>query len=127
MAYELAGEGGQMYFGIASLENAFKLAYLHGWHPMGTVKCKIEDSSSGPTLAVDNWSSYLSSGFQLVIDEDAANIAAALETAMPDVPFHDCDQKARRQQPLEFFGGIEGRSGLSEFIGFCQAGGFCIA
>jgi hypothetical protein len=106
-----------------------------GWEPLGT-----EPPESWEWR---EWSgSYQSNDYQRVTEEDARNLADALERALPDVPRHrawegpaggctwlpDGTRVALPEaNPLEYFSGPEGRQCMEEFIRYCRAGEFMIA
>jgi Leu/Phe-tRNA-protein transferase len=75
-------------------------AYENGWKPMGTLPPVYDQDSP-------DWSgNYTSSDSQLVIEEDATNLADALERALPDI-YDD-----------------EARAFFEDMIAFCREGGF---
>jgi hypothetical protein len=116
----------------ASWRRALGLARLYGWEPAGTLP---------PQAWEDRWdANYLTGDGQRVTAEDARNLAAALEGALPDVPDHDAlTEKAVRigelearvipaGMPANAFEWFSGKSKplLVKFITFCRQGGFTI-
>ncbi len=109
--------------------NMLNLAEQYGWQKSGTV---VQQDSS--------WcGTYLTNDGQLVTTADAANLASALERALPDLSDDVTDLTPLPQSPLEafvrvrqrqsrakllrMFGG-EDKAYLKEFIVFCRKGGF---
>jgi len=106
------------------------LAYDHGWKPAGTEPGRWTAPETGELIAgeliagelieqlspdPETWEpmNYFSNDFQWVTDEDASNIADALEDALDAKP----DDK-------ELGGGSTDY--LRKFITFCRAGAFFI-
>ena len=98
---------------------------------------------------------YTFNDYQRVTDEDAANLADALERALPDVPRHNAIEHKQvsldtilglapgqlplfaglslsgvpagvETNPMEWFSGEDGRKKLTDFIAYCRQGGFLI-
>lgn len=88
-----------------------------------------------------NWDgNYWTNDGQFVTDEDARNMAAAVERSLDDIPDHYAmDHKTKPIEgypglaaitdddfsPIEFWGGKKGR--LQDFIALARAGGFGIS
>jgi len=71
---------------------------------------------------------YFSNSFQLVKDEDAANIAEALEKALdniPDNPSGDFLPENPLPSEIEYFSGF-GKETLRQLISYFRMGGFSI-
>jgi hypothetical protein len=122
MGMDLSGKGGYFRFNQVTWIEVLTLAYDHGWKPAGTEPSRWRDAETGELCAQmspdpETWESmdYFSNAFQWVTDEDAANIADALERA--------CVAKLEGDEELG--SGFIGY--LREFITFCRAGGFTIA
>ena len=98
MGMDLSGKGGYFRFSNYGWRAALELAHEHGWEPAGTVPPKFtvyaldgvtvdEVRTRAERQSYANWSGgYFTNDYQVVSDEDAANIAAALERALDDVP-----------------------------------------
>jgi len=97
-------------------------------------------STLAPEDAAGWGGGYFSNDGQRVTAEDARELAAALERALPDVPDHDALRHKARPlgnsgefgipvgtptTPSEWFSG-DRKQRLREFIAFCRAGGFVI-
>jgi hypothetical protein len=98
MGMDLSGKGGYLRFSQGAWRAVLALAHEHGWEPAGTEPPKVTVYAPDG-VAVDetgtrtgrqryaNWGrGYFTNDCQGVSDEDAANIADALERAMDDVP-----------------------------------------
>ncbi len=112
--------GEELRFTHYSWRRALRLAERYGWQPAGT---RNEDS--------ELWAgSYFSRSEQLVMSNDAAALAHALEEALPDVPKHNAMKNLRTElgmlPDVVWFSG-ETRSLLESFIRFCRVGCFRIA
>jgi hypothetical protein len=112
------------------------LAEKNGWQPKGT---------SAPKDYKETWDgSYWYNSGEIVAEEDAANLATALEKALPTLPEKEItipkaefatDPSTRLPRianwdniPLEhFFSGPFGRKSIEEFIAFCRKGSFEIS
>jgi len=106
--------------------------------------------ADGTTETVEDWNgTYLSNNYQRLTDEDAANIAEALQRALSDIPDFDTDEKwvelppsnpfermmleqgfgmsgpNPSLSPVKFFSG-EAKQRVKNFIVYCQSGEFCI-
>src|SRR3712207_1980604 len=98
MGMDLSGEGGYFRFSNYAWYAALKLAHEHGWEPAGTKPPEFTvyalDGVSVDEVATRanrqryyaNWDGDYVTYQQVVSDEDAANIADALERALEDVP-----------------------------------------
>ena len=160
MGMDLRGAGGAEWFSVTSWRKVLELAHEYGWKPAGTEPCRWYDAETGEldeqmSPDPDEWDgTYFSNDLQYVTDEDAANIADALERALDDIPDFDTAEKwveltpsntppsyplerAMVEQGLEVFGpnlsltSVEFFSGeakqkVKDFISYCRAGGFCI-
>jgi len=97
MSIDLCREQGHMGFNIWNWSKILTLAQQYGWQPMGT-----KTPESIPELGIEwkegEWEkdpNYVTNDRQGVTSEDAANIAAALERALADIPDHDAYQDKR--------------------------------
>lgn len=158
MPMDLIGAGGDFSFTIFGWGAALDLAYRYGgWEPAGTnfnadmvrAECEMHDCSPEEIEAAiaENraaWDgTYFTNDYQVVTAEDAANLAAALERALADVPDHNamthkekivvCNGETlrgipadTRVSPVEFWSGHQGKDYLRRFIRFCRAGEFRI-
>src|SRR5215204_7497515 len=159
MGMDLSGAGGIQRFSSTSWCKVLKLAYGYGWKPQGTEPAQWYDENGELVKQIspdpDEWdgNNYFSSDFQLVTEEDAANIADALQQALDDIPDFDTDEKRVEYgpgelptspiersfveqglviegpnaslSPVEDFSG-EAKQEVRDFIRFCQAGEFRI-
>lgn len=148
MSIRLTGLAGSFRFDLPGWYFIQELAADHGWEPAGT-------------LAPDDWEEeaeeewdggYLSPDGQQVTDEDAGNLADALERALGDIPDHDARVHKPAGYPLpramirllrdmpgdnpppgpeqclnarEWFSGKR-KQAVRDFIAFCQRGSFTI-
>jgi hypothetical protein len=98
MGMDLSGKGGYFRFSNYAWRAALELAHEHGWQPAGTQLPNItvyapdgvtidEVATRAERPRHANWDGgYFWNECQVVSDEDAANIADALERALDDVP-----------------------------------------
>jgi hypothetical protein len=98
MGMNLSGEGRYFRFSPDAWRAALELAHEHGWEPAGTEPPKItayapdgtavdEEATRVERLAYGDWyGDYYYTDGRLVTDEDARNIADALERALDLVP-----------------------------------------
>lgn len=62
------------------------LAERYGWQPIGTKPSELMKESWGEEMCL-NWNGrYDTNEYQIISDDDAGNMAAALERALPDIP-----------------------------------------
>ena len=120
MGMDLGGKGGYFRFSNATWKEVLMLAYDQGWKPAGTEMPRYIFLNQDDTVhfghtkacweAAKDWEGMdcFSNSFQWVTDEDAANIADALERAL----------EGDEELNVDY---------LREFIAFCRAGGFSIA
>ena len=152
MGMDLHGRGSYHHFNMTSWRYVLGLAHSYGWQPAGTeppsmtvyyVDGTVDErlTAQYAELAEDwNRYDYFTNSFQQVTDEDAANLADALERALTDVPeertvaMRAASQPPHRGvpldvvehlTPLDWFSGERER--LEEFISYCRAGGFRIS
>src|SRR5215216_7117246 len=126
MGMDLSGAGGIERFSSTSWVKILELAYEYGWKPQGTelgqwcdehgeVICQLSPDA-------DEWSTtYFSNDGQRVTDEDAANLANALQRALEDIPDFDTDEKR-----VEEYGPGERPTSPIE-RSFVEQGGFVIS
>jgi hypothetical protein len=98
MGMDLSGKGGYFRFSNYAWHAALKLAREHGWEPAGTEPPEVtahapdgttvdEEAAWVERQAYGNWDGdYFYNDGRLVTDEDARNIADALERALDLVP-----------------------------------------
>ena len=122
MGMDLSGKGGYFRFNNANWTDVLTLAYDYGWKPADTEPGRWIDAETGELCAQmspepETWNSmdYFSNGFQWVSDQDAGNIADALERALEE---DETSDEGLAQSSMDY---------LSEFITFCRAGCFFIA
>jgi len=139
------------------------LANKYGWEPMGTkflplseediIKYEItpESVEADLTLVMEWDGNYTDNSGQLVVDEDAQNMATALESSLDDIPTHpilipgqeeiggniklDSNYFAHRNSVREGnfgslmteFSGTDSKDYLRKFITFLRLGCFSIS
>ncbi len=134
-----------MLFGHESWLALLGLAFRYGWRPHGTTEPAHWDFNPW-ARSEPQWTGkdYFSTLGQQVSREDAAAMASALTSALPDIPTHDAlagksgwrldlpdappIQWVHQDQPLnglEYFSGPR-KVKLQQFIDYCHAGGFTI-
>jgi hypothetical protein len=153
MGMDLGGKGGYFRFNNATWREVLKLAYDYGWKPAGTEPGRWIDEMGELDKQMcpdpETWESmdYFSNGYQWVTDEDAGNIAEALERALEDIPDEDTvgvlaaslsfdpvggevsgidTEQEKNLTPLDWFSG-EYKQMVREFIDYCRAGEFFIS
>ena len=98
MSMTLSGAKRTLCVGHGPWSQTLAIAHENGWQPMGTL----------PPICDQHMASgnYSSNDSQLIVDEDAANMADALERALPGIP--DSSGKRFLQEMIVFFrqGGI---------------------
>ena len=162
--FDLSGPKGTFHFDLADWHCVVELAEDNGWKPAGTVfdeppaepiifGCGDDPEAHERAEREDRFlRDYFSNDGQMVTDEDAEALAAALERSLPDIPDHDAIGHKDKRNVLprriakfihimpglepspapeetisaqEWFSG-ERKQRLVEFIAFCRAGGFNI-
>jgi hypothetical protein len=144
MGMDLHGAGGEFHWTGWQWSALLELAMLYGWTPIGTAEPNWCDGDGEPVRRSESWSgTYCSNDYQQVRDEDAAALAAALASALDDVPdvepvhklmsipcgdrvFVGVNPDAPELTVLEHFAGPGGKHALRSFISYCRAGGFSI-
>lgn len=160
--FDLKGPGGITHFGVQDWHFVVEIAEDYGWKPEGTVFDELPEGSfifgdgDDPEEYVRGeieeyfLRDYFSNDGQWVTDEDAEALAAALESALEDIPNSDAigHKDPRNAWPRrvakwcqlmpggepvptlretisapEWFSG-ERKKQLVAFIAFCRAGGF---
>ncbi|MBT4557603.1 MAG: hypothetical protein HN749_00015 [Nitrospina sp.] len=113
MGFDLMGKKGSFSTNIAGWGYLFNLAFENGWAPEGTKTPgtiqMINPYGDGPYPEIlDNWcGSYFSNDLQVVTEEDATNMANALDRSL-EFKVSDDDEWLR------------------EFIMFARSGDFVI-
>ena len=137
MGYDLLNTNGSFRFNLFAWHRLLILAQYFGWKPMGTVpseritKCYLGDRDSDKKAVqefIKNWEGgYDSNDFQLVVKEDALNLADALMKAMEVLPDEGLDlEYFSKDRAIDYFSGRAWRNYLKEFIQFCNNGEFRI-
>jgi hypothetical protein len=88
MGMDLEGPGGAFWFPVHGWSAVLTLARdFGGWEPQGTKSPEWEDPETGEHHVASDWDgNYWCNDYQQVTEEDARNLADALERALPDVP-----------------------------------------
>ena len=140
MGYDLMNyKGGDFRFTAWAWSPVLGLAELYGWEPMGTVVtegsyawCGAKDTDTVEVQeSIKSWDgSYNYNMYQIVVEEDALNLAHALMNAVKELP----DEKSyldnysiyTREWVVNSFSSLEGKNFLEKFIQFCRDGEFMI-
>jgi hypothetical protein len=152
MTINVCGAAGEMEFTHTSWGYLLQLAEEYDWEPYGTLPPRI-GRLTDPHIPEEAWEyeehpewggGYHSNDFQSVTDEDAANLVAALERALPDISDEDLMAAYETTtpevaalglrafpsdlevDPREWFSGPS-KHKVQRFIEFCKAGGFTIS
>lgn len=113
MGFDLRGTGGEFRWNIHRWYALLRLAKQYGWKPEGT-------SHDDP-----DWNgTYTANNYQVVCASDAANLADAIERALPDIPNYPADKQPQDFNDFEWFAGD--KEYLREFIAYCRAGEFAL-
>ena len=139
MSFDLLGRNESIRLPANTWRMMMELARTYGWQPAGTEAPAIRDEDDDLVYDPLDWSgSYTTAEYQNVTDEDAENLAAALEYALLDIPntpgikldapgtfagVRGVDVTTKTN-PVEFFSGPIGRGHVEEVIRLCRAGGF---
>jgi hypothetical protein len=151
MGMDLNGAGGYFRFNNVGWDKALELARLYGWMPSGT---EVPAALVAAAEVAREWDGrYHSNDGQVVTAGDALALAAALETALDDLPEHHVVEEGphpamdalavaiRRAvpdlelvahghppdaSPVAFWSGPEYKAHLRAFIDYCRAGSFNI-
>lgn len=159
MGMDLLGTGGDFRLNNISWRYVLALVRQHGWEPAGTELPQLTLYNRDDTVdegatrrvyqeAAEDWDGgYSSNDGQWVTDEDARNMAEALEQALPHIPDEETvglraasteirdGRKVRAGgidlEMLEYLTAIDwfsgaGKQSLRDFISYCRAGGFTI-
>jgi hypothetical protein len=143
MGMDLNGAGGSFRWNFFSWPRLLQIAEDYGWEPAGTLPPEPtpEDEEDTEEKAEGDraWSgSYTTNDGQVVTAEDAANLADALEQALPDIPDEDVLAEYRTQHgirlgseepeiaDLDWFCGPTSKAHIADFIRYCRAGSFTI-
>src|SRR4051794_15663787 len=130
MAMDLTGAGGEFSWDVFSWGRLLRLAEKYGWQPAGT-QMFVEEI---PFLIDRHWhGGYDSNDYQIVGEEDARNLADALERAIPDIPEEDVLSPIREESggiriapdppevsDRDWFCGAESKTYLQDFIRYCR-------
>jgi hypothetical protein len=134
MSMDLNGAGGYFKTSNECWRQLLRLAHDYGgWEPMGVWQPTgdwIADARFGDgRMDEERTMNYFTNDFQLVCDEDARNLADAVERSLSDVPafMARIDNKAvEAMTPPEWFCG-HGRDLLRDFVAFARSGAFRIS
>jgi hypothetical protein len=102
MGYNLLNVNDDYFrFNFLGWPNILVLAYAYGWEPAGTLEPSLYDPETRDPILLHEkpWDpmNYTSNSYQWVTNEDAANMADALEKFLGDVPaIHDLYEISKR-------------------------------
>ncbi len=129
MGVRLHGKGGEFRANGRRRNGLTELAYRYGWVPLG-----VRPTGGGRRSA-----DYFCNSGRRVDDEDARNLADALERSLPDIPEHDAlgskdidiggvrgIPRDTEATPQESFRGTHGNQRVRNFIACRRTGGFSI-
>jgi hypothetical protein len=136
MGMDLSGPAGDFWWDFFSWHKLLRVAQRYGWQPEGTVLAEEELQYMPNGI----WSgSYTSNDFQSVTTSDAAQLAAALECALPDIPDGDVLAPHRDKsgniiiapngpeiEDIDWFCGSDSKERIRAFIRYCRGGAFTI-
>jgi hypothetical protein len=152
MGFDLSN--GDRYFrmGNSQYPKVLNLAFMYGWIPQGTIRNEDLFPPERTGIPPGTRDGYFSSDFQMVTEEDALELAKALERALNDIPkgiynkqwdtpkkeIEGWDELVEYVKEstdalkfedgdsslLFFFGGQ--KEFIQSFIDFCKAGSFYI-
>jgi hypothetical protein len=150
MGMDLRGAGGDFRWNYPYWLNLLQLAQEYGWEPAGTLPgpgCNEDDEEFAEEDVPDEQRcGYDTNDYQRVTAEDAKNLAAALERALPFIPdenkvapyleevrlrgvgvIYGVNSEADLMlSNLDWFSGVQMKSEVEKFIRFCRAGSFWI-
>jgi hypothetical protein len=109
MGYDLTTDTTYVRMNIFTFPHVLRLAVDQGWNPMGT-------RNGHPDLYSEWDGSYLSNNRQVILKEDALNLATALETLLKTAPEALPLPNNTDITPAEFRGLIE------ELVAQCKEG-----
>lgn len=143
MALIMRGAAGEFVWNHHGWAALVRLAWEHGWRPIGTLPPEHWDTETDNTTYSD-WprADYGTPRGQRVRDRDARELAAALRKCLDDLPNHDAlgeggakirdlpgypvwhrTPSGEPASPFELFGGVN-KPRYRAFIEFCEGGGF---
>lgn len=101
------------------------------WKPKGTKPSKVTIDCG---LEGDWDGNYFANMWQVVEDDDAKNIALALEKAFQDIPdkpnrkAHHLTRigEGEKVSPLDYWNGKRSKAYVKQFIKYCKVGGFTL-
>lgn len=129
MGIDLLGKGRKedFRFNIFAWREILMLAIDYGWKPKGT----FENNGKGeilPREEAPDWSgTYFTNDGQIADQEDAKNLAEALEKALMDIPYKRIKHTEKISSPLKYWSGKGGKKYIKAFIKFCKDGEFYLA
>jgi hypothetical protein len=140
MGVDLHGAGGYVLYPWYHWQQFLGMAYLFGWEGPGTLPPDLRDKNNEPIYPpeiLEKWDgTYFANNYQRVSEEDAWNIAIALQRALRLNGVLD-QEAMERKKSLDAEGCKEwdihlskwcgkGREMVEEFITYCLAGEFVI-
>jgi hypothetical protein len=137
MGFDLLNANEYFYFNQNEWHRLLILAHYFGWEPMGTVPSEImteyylggkNSNEEAVQEYIKNWGSHYNyNDFQIVVKEDAINLAHALMNALEGLPNEGNDLEYFSKDPIiDDFSSDEWKNTLNEFILFCKNGEFLI-
>lgn len=130
MGYELRGKGDTVSLNIAGWEFIVDVAKAYGWIPMGTQPTDLTYPNGMPLGAQEDWrGSYFYNEWQIITEQDASNIADALQRALQDIPAHSqqlvncCQMRGRDPAPIiQSLRTPDGLALVMRVIALCRSG-----
>lgn len=133
------GAGGCFRCRTPDWPRMLRIALRHGWKPEGTEDFSEEVPCEIPNLALKILE-YSFGSYELVSDDDAQQLGAALERALPKLEaehkvlrslsheeFFARSFSSQRTQDLMAFASPPAQAHIRAFIQFCRTGGFELA
>jgi hypothetical protein len=130
MSMDLHNENGHIKMGTHIWEQVLKLAdELGGWDPMGVqlnvdwLRQRVEHlpkAEQEEILATAQPSSYSANDGDIMLGQDATNLANALARMMDDIPTFNIENSDTR---IEYFSGPKTREWLENLIAYLRDGG----
>ena len=117
MSFEFQGVGGYFVFRQHSWPEVTDLARDYGWTPSAC----YELMPDGKHIDLNRPYGYWSNEGQVILPDDAAALAEALEKALADSAI-----RPRARKLAQRIEDVGGRTKLSDFVAYCRKGAFQI-